>query len=128
MNAENLFRELWRTTPALAEILPVTRISVGTAPDRILPFMVLLETQSEQKLPTNAGHLQAVRTLKITCHTATRQQLERLAAGMDAHLAGTLHAVHDVRFTLRQRTRELSCLHHDHWLLEADLELATNVQ
>lgn len=128
MNAESLFRELWQQTPALAEILPVTRISVGTAPDKILPFMVLQETRGEQRFPCNTGHVQRVRTLKITCHTATRHQQQRLTDAMDTHLPGVLHTVRDVRFTLRQRSRGLTCLHHDHWLLEAELELTTNLQ
>ncbi len=135
MNAESLFRSVWQNTPALQEILSVTRISTGMSPGKILPFMVLLETHSGSRKPTNMGMRQHVSTMKITYHAPTRDALTRLADALETYFSGILHAVtpnpergDTTQFTARRVSDKRTCVHHDHWLLETEMELTINAR
>ena len=127
MNTESIFRGLWDVDKTLRGLLPVSRICTGVSMQGMFPYAVILETENTPKFPGNAGEVRQVGMLKITFHARGRAELDMLAEAMDIAFSGTVHTVslgaEETYVRLRRTRRAFSCVRHDQWMMEVEMEI-----
>lgn len=130
MNAESIFRNIWKNNDLLHAKIPVSRITTGISAHDETPHGVILETQNFLKYPSNAGIRQKISLLKIVFHARGRAELDTLAEAMDATLFGVTHAIRwdsaDANIHFRRTRRSFSCSRHDLWIMEMEVELTAD--